>query len=98
MRDRDADFRSMADSPPSDPQEHQVCVRRLDAGWCVEGDGFERLMFRAGSQAERQARGLARGFACCGCDTCVRVLDAQGLLVATIRYYGAEVPGRGLRE
>ena len=72
------------------PEEHHLCVRRLGAGWCVEGEGLERLVFRAGSQAERQARGLARAFACCGGDTCVRVHDAQGLLVSIIRYYGAD--------
>ena len=72
------------------PQQHQLCVRRIGAAWCVEGDGFEHLMFRAGSQAELQARGLAKGFASCGGDTCVRVHDAQGLLVAVIRYYGEE--------
>lgn len=93
MNDRHADVRSVAQPSAADPFEHQVCVRRLGVGWCVEGDGVERLMFRAGSQAERQARGLAMGFARCGCDTCVRVHDAEGLLVAILRYYADEVPG-----
>lgn len=70
--------------------ERQLCVRRLGEGWCVEGDGLERLMFRAGSEAESQARDLARALARCGDDTCVRVHDARGLLVGVIRYYGTD--------
>jgi len=51
-------------------------------------------MFRVGSGAELQARGLAKAFASCGDDTCVRVHDARGVLVGVIRYYGAEAPAR----
>lgn len=66
----------------------RISVRPIAAGWCVQGDRLEPLVFARGGHAERQARSLARGFARLGRDAQVNVHDARDRLAGCISYFG----------
>ncbi len=65
-------------------------VRPCGPAWLVQADGVETLIFRRGSDAERQARRMARALALSGDDAAVSVYDRRDVLVGRISYYGCD--------
>jgi len=64
-------------------------VRPVDAGWRVDVDRCEPLMFSSGAAAEAGAHALAARMAKAGSDVQVIVHDRMLQVVGTRRYFGA---------
>jgi hypothetical protein len=69
-------------------------VRSCGAGWRLEGEGLESMVFAHGGDAERQGRRVAKSVARLGRDAKVNVYDAGDRLVGAISYYACRAaPG-----
>lgn len=69
-----------------------IAVRACGAGWRIDGEPLEAILFTSGAAAERAARRLALAIACTGADAKVNVYDASDALVGCIQYYATLAP------
>lgn len=89
---RNTDLPSAWSSAGSEGVAFLLVVCALGAGWRLDGEGLQPVVFARGGDAERQGRRLARSVARLGRDAKVNVYDASGQLAGAITYYACRKP------
>ena len=65
-----------------------ITVGPAAAGWTIQCEGLEGLMFHSGARAEERAKGLAACWSALGYEVHLSVKDRGGHVVGTGRYFG----------